>query len=33
MTCIAIQAALDGLPLTWMEHVADEEYLAVQPAH
>jgi quercetin dioxygenase-like cupin family protein len=28
MTHIAIQEALDGKNVTWMEHVTDEEYLA-----
>jgi quercetin dioxygenase-like cupin family protein len=28
MTHIAIQEALDGIPVTWMEHVTDEQYLA-----
>ena len=28
MTHIAIQESLDGSPVTWMEHVSDEEYLA-----
>jgi hypothetical protein len=28
MTHIAIQEALDGKVVTWMEHVRDEEYLA-----
>ena len=28
MTHIAIQESLDGSPVTWMEHVTDEEYLA-----
>jgi quercetin dioxygenase-like cupin family protein len=27
MTHIAIQESLDGSPVTWMEHVSDEEYL------
>jgi quercetin dioxygenase-like cupin family protein len=27
MTHIAIQESLNGSPVTWMEHVADEEYL------
>jgi quercetin dioxygenase-like cupin family protein len=27
MTHIAIQESLDGSPVTWMEHVTDEEYL------
>ena len=27
MTHIAVQEALDGSPVTWMEHVSDEEYL------
>jgi quercetin dioxygenase-like cupin family protein len=26
MTHIAIQEALDGTPVTWMEHVTDEQY-------
>lgn len=26
MTHIAIQEALDGKPVTWMEHVSDDEY-------
>jgi quercetin dioxygenase-like cupin family protein len=32
MTHIAIQEALDGSPVTWMEKVTDEEYLAGAPA-
>jgi quercetin dioxygenase-like cupin family protein len=28
MTHIAIQESLNGTPVTWMEHVTDEEYLA-----
>jgi quercetin dioxygenase-like cupin family protein len=28
MTHIAIQESLNGSPVTWMEHVTDEEYLA-----
>ena len=28
MTHIAIQEALDGVFVTWMEHVTDEQYLA-----
>ena len=28
MTHIAIQESLDGSPVTWMEKVADEQYLA-----
>ena len=28
MTHIAIQEALNGSPVTWMEKVSDEEYLA-----
>ena len=28
MTHIAIQEALNGAPVTWMEHVTDEHYLA-----
>ena len=32
MTHIAIQEALNGSPVTWMEHVADEQYLAHEPA-
>jgi quercetin dioxygenase-like cupin family protein len=28
MTHIAIQEAKDGSPVTWMEHVTDEQYLA-----
>jgi quercetin dioxygenase-like cupin family protein len=28
MTHIAIQEALDGKPVDWMEHVSDEQYLA-----
>ncbi|MFL6862459.1 MAG: cupin domain-containing protein [Allosphingosinicella sp.] len=28
MTHIAIQESLNGSPVTWMEHVSDEEYLA-----
>jgi quercetin dioxygenase-like cupin family protein len=27
MTHIAVQESLDGSPVTWMEHVTDEEYL------
>jgi quercetin dioxygenase-like cupin family protein len=27
MTHIAIQESLDGSPVTWMEHVTDEQYL------
>lgn len=27
MTHIAIQESLNGSPVTWMEHVTDEEYL------
>jgi hypothetical protein len=26
MTHIAIQEQLDGSPVTWMEHVTDEQY-------
>jgi quercetin dioxygenase-like cupin family protein len=32
MTHIAIQEALDGKVVEWMEKVSDEQYLAVQPA-
>lgn len=28
MTCIAIQEALDGKVVEWMEKVSDEQYLA-----
>jgi hypothetical protein len=28
MTHIAIQESVDGSPVTWMEKVTDEEYLA-----
>ena len=28
MTHIAIQEALDGSPVTWMEHVSDDQYRA-----
>jgi hypothetical protein len=28
MSHIAIQESLNGSPVTWMEHVTDEEYLA-----
>ena len=28
MTHIAIQESLNGSPVTWMEHVTDDEYLA-----
>jgi hypothetical protein len=28
MSHIAIQEKLDGSPVTWMEQVADEDYLA-----
>jgi hypothetical protein len=28
MTHIAIQESVDGTPVTWMEKVTDEEYLA-----
>ena len=28
MTHIAIQGALDGKPVDWMEHVSEEQYLA-----
>jgi hypothetical protein len=31
MTHIAIQESLDGSPVTWMEKVADEDYLAGPP--
>jgi hypothetical protein len=27
MTHIAIQESLNGSPVTWMEHVSDEQYL------
>jgi len=27
MTHIAIQESLNGSPVTWMEHVGDEQYL------
>jgi hypothetical protein len=29
MTYIAIQEALDGRVVEWMEHVSDEQYLSV----
>lgn len=32
MSHIALQEALDGEVVTWMEKVTDEEYLAAQPA-
>lgn len=32
MTHIAIQESVDGSPVTWMEKVTDEEYLAPGPA-
>jgi hypothetical protein len=32
MSHIALQEALDGKVVTWMEQVADEEYLATQTA-
>lgn len=32
MTHIAIQEAQNGAPVTWMEHVTDEQYLAGTPA-
>jgi hypothetical protein len=32
MSHIALQEALDGKVVTWMEKVTDEEYLAAQPA-
>lgn len=32
MTHIAIQESLNGSPVTWMEHVTDEEYLAAPVA-
>jgi hypothetical protein len=28
MTHIAVQESLNGSPVTWMEHVTDEQYLA-----
>ena len=28
MTHIAVQESVDGSPVTWMEKVTDEEYLA-----
>jgi quercetin dioxygenase-like cupin family protein len=31
MTHIAIQEALDGQAVDWMEHVSDEQYRAAQP--
>ena len=31
MSHIAIQEALDGVAVDWMEHVTDAEYLAAQP--
>ena len=30
MTHIAIQESINGSPVTWMEHVSDEQYLATQ---
>ena len=27
MTHIAIQKSLDGSPVTWMEHISDNDYL------
>jgi quercetin dioxygenase-like cupin family protein len=33
MTHIAIQEALDGKVVDWMEHVTDEQYLVGPPAH
>ncbi|WP_433942666.1 (R)-mandelonitrile lyase [Brevundimonas diminuta] len=32
MTHIAIQESLNGSPVTWLEHVTDEEYLGPAPA-
>ncbi len=32
MTHIAIQEALDGKVVEWLEKVSDEEYQAVEPA-
>lgn len=32
MTHIAIQEALNGSPVSWMEKVSDEQYLAGQEA-
>jgi quercetin dioxygenase-like cupin family protein len=32
MTHIAIQESLNGSPVTWMEHVTDEQYLAAESA-
>jgi hypothetical protein len=31
MTHVAIQEALDGTNVTWMEQVTDDEYLAGRP--
>ena len=31
MSHVAIQEALDGTNVTWMERVSDEEYLAGRP--
>ena len=31
MTHIAIQEALDGKAVDWMEHVSDDQYLAGKP--
>lgn len=33
MTHIAIQESQNGSPVTWMEHVTDEEYLVGSPTH
>jgi quercetin dioxygenase-like cupin family protein len=33
MTHIAVQEALDGKAVEWMEHVSDEQYLAGSPKH
>jgi quercetin dioxygenase-like cupin family protein len=32
MTHIAIQESQDGSPVTWMEHVTDEQYLGAAPS-
>ena len=32
MTHIAVQESLNGSPVTWMEHVTDEQYLAAETA-
>lgn len=33
MSHIAIQESLNGSPVTWLEHVADRQYLAAPPRH